>query len=104
MTSLYGTLMSRNVNAFVHQKTRSHADSLVTKTPVLQTIHTRGEADTETLFRETYNRILGIEPIKDTNMPASWGHMVGYDAQYYGYLVSIKVFSPAYLISANGIS
>lgn len=53
-----------------------------------QTIHTRGEADTKSLFAQTYRDIMDIEPIPNTNMPANFGHLAGgYDAQYYGYLV-----------------
>ena len=52
-----------------------------------QRVHTRSSANTQQLFTDTYKEILGIEPIPDTNMTANWGHMVGYDAQYYGYLV-----------------
>ncbi len=39
------------------------------------------------LFSDTYKSIIGITPIPDTNMTASWVHMISYDAQYYGYLV-----------------
>ncbi len=53
-----------------------------------QEAHTRGATDTQQLFSDTYDAVLGIRPIPGTNMTASWGHMVGYDAQYYGYLVS----------------
>lgn len=54
-----------------------------------QNIHTRGQADTKSLFAQTYLDIIGIEPIPNTNMPANFGHLAGgYDAQYYGYLVS----------------
>jgi len=53
-----------------------------------QTIHTRGEADTAKIFDDTYQQIMGIPTIPDTNMTASWGHMCGYDAQYYGYMWS----------------
>ena len=52
-----------------------------------QRAHTRERADTQKLFSDTYASILGIRPIEGTNMTAAWGHMVGYDAQYYGYLV-----------------
>lgn len=53
-----------------------------------QTIHTRGQADTKSLFAQTYRDIMDIEPIPNTNMPANFGHLAGgYDAQYYGYLV-----------------
>jgi len=45
--------------------------------------------DSQKLFSDVYEEILGIVPIEGTNMTASWGHMVGYDAQYYGYLVMI---------------
>ena len=51
-------------------------------------IHTTGQADTMDIFNKTYKEILGIETVPGTNMPANFGHMVGYDAQYYGYLVS----------------
>ena len=56
-----------------------------------QRIHTTGQADTTDIFSQTYMEILGIETIPGTNMPANFGHMVGYDSQYYGYLVSILV-------------
>ena len=47
-----------------------------------------GKADTAKVFADTYKEIIGIDTIANTNMPANFGHMVGYDAQYYGYLVS----------------
>lgn len=57
-----------------------------------QRIHTRAKADTAALVGETYREIIGVEPIEGTNFAASFGHMVGYDAQYYGYLWS-EVYS-----------
>ena len=57
-----------------------------------QRIHTTGQADTTDIFSQTYMEILGIETIPGTNMPANFGHMVGYDSQYYGYLVSFWCF------------
>ena len=50
------------------------------------------KVDTQRLFSDIYKDIVGLSPIENTNMPASWGHMVGYDAQYYGYLWS-EVYS-----------
>lgn len=57
-----------------------------------QRFHTSGQVDTTKVFGDTYKEILGIDIMPGTNMPASWGHMVGYDAQYYGYMWS-EVFS-----------
>jgi len=57
-----------------------------------QKIHTTGNANTQELFASIYREILGIEVIPDTNFPASWAHMINYDAQYYGYLWS-EVYS-----------
>jgi len=56
------------------------------------TIHTRAKADTMEIARELYRDLLGIERINGTNIGANLGHLVGYDAGYYGYLWS-KVFS-----------
>ena len=56
-----------------------------------QRIHTTGQADTMDIFNKTYKEILGIETVPGTNMPANFGHMVGYDSQYYGYMVSFKI-------------
>lgn len=53
-----------------------------------QLVHTRAKANTQQLFAQTYQDVMGIVPIENTNMPASFGHLAGeYDAQYYGYLV-----------------
>ena len=57
-----------------------------------QAIHTRGSADTAKVFEDTYKDILGISTIEGTNMTSAWGHMCGYDAQYYGYMVGKQQF------------
>ena len=70
-----------------------------------QAIHTRGEADTKALFTQTYKDIMGIEPIPNTNMPANFGHLAGgYDAQYYGYLVSFYILSNCSIHSFSKIN
>jgi len=56
------------------------------------TIHTQEKANTSDIYSELSTKILGITPPKDTNMPASFGHMCGYDSRYYGYMWS-EVFS-----------
>eukprot|EP00090_Calanus_glacialis_P007989 TRINITY_DN1635_c0_g1_i1.p1 TRINITY_DN1635_c0_g1~~TRINITY_DN1635_c0_g1_i1.p1 ORF type:complete len:781 (-),score=191.71 TRINITY_DN1635_c0_g1_i1:71-2413(-) len=55
-------------------------------------VHTRGEADTVQLAKELYKELLGIERIEGTNIGANLGHLIGYDAGYYGYMWSL-VFS-----------
>uniref|UniRef100_T1IK18 Peptidase M3A/M3B catalytic domain-containing protein n=1 Tax=Strigamia maritima TaxID=126957 RepID=T1IK18_STRMM len=61
-----------------------------------QMIHTRGEANTQQIFNQVFEKIIGIPTIERTNMSASFTHLAGgYDAQYYGYLASCwsEVFS-----------
>jgi len=58
-----------------------------------QRLHTAtGKLDTAELIRQTYKEIVGIDTIPGTNFAAIFGHLVGYDAQYYGYLWS-EVYS-----------
>jgi len=56
-----------------------------------QTIHTApdGEVDSMALARDVYMDVLGIERINGTNIGANLGHLVGYDAGYYGYMWSL---------------
>ena len=55
-----------------------------------QRIHTAegGKVDTAKLAAETYKEILGLDTMPETNLAANLGHLVGYDAQYYGYMWS----------------
>jgi len=58
-----------------------------------QRLHTmKGAPDTAQLIKDTYKEIVGIDTIPGTNFAAIFGHLVGYDAQYYGYLWS-EVYS-----------
>lgn len=58
-----------------------------------QRLHTMNtKPDTAQLVKDSYKEIVGIEPIEGTNFAAIFGHLVGYDAQYYGYLWS-EVYS-----------
>ena len=59
-----------------------------------QIVHTidSDQIDTQSIYHRTRKMITGFEEIEGTNGAASFGHMVGYDSQYYGYLYS-QVFS-----------
>merc|ERR1719354_389068 len=58
-----------------------------------QRLHTlKGAPNTAELIKDTYKEIVGIDTIPGTNFAAIFGHLVGYDAQYYGYLWS-EVYS-----------
>ena len=55
-----------------------------------QIIHTSPKADVAKVFADTYHNLLGIKTIENTCMPANFGHMTDYDAQYYGYMASVS--------------
>jgi len=57
-----------------------------------QELHTSDKGDTVNVGSRLYKEILGIDTIPGTNFAARFGHLVGYDAQYYGYMWS-EVFS-----------
>jgi len=58
-----------------------------------QRLHSsKNKVDTAQLIKDTYKEIVGIDTIPGTNFAAIFGHLVGYDAQYYGYLWS-EVYS-----------
>lgn len=52
------------------------------------------QANTEKIFTDLAELIMGVPATAKTNMSASFGHLAdGYDAQYYGYLVNISGYS-----------
>uniref|UniRef100_A0A183AL25 Peptidase_M3 domain-containing protein n=1 Tax=Echinostoma caproni TaxID=27848 RepID=A0A183AL25_9TREM len=63
-----------------------------------QAIHTnRWKDDPQEVFVELSRRIVEIDPTPGTCMPASFQHLAsGYDARYYGYMVSYSVWSLVY--------
>ena len=57
-----------------------------------QTIHSRRTSSTADVLRELHTSIMRVPMTEGTNFSASFGHMCGYDSQYYGYMWS-EVFS-----------
>jgi thimet oligopeptidase len=57
-------------------------------------IHTEpGKIDVTKAYDDIYRRLTGIEQVKNSHFPATFGHMMGgYDGGYYGYLWS-KVYA-----------
>jgi thimet oligopeptidase len=54
-----------------------------------QKLHSSSKNDTEKLYADLYFDVIGIPAMPNTNFAASFKHTaVGYDAQYYSYLVS----------------
>jgi len=58
------------------------------------TYHSNPPADIDTtaVQQKIYQDMVGVEPIKETAFEAGFGHLMGYDAGYYGYLWS-KVYA-----------
>jgi thimet oligopeptidase len=63
-----------------------------------QRLHSGNRQDITDLFFETYTEVTGIAPTAGTSMPASFGHLCGYDASYYSYLWA-EVFSADMYVS-----
>ncbi len=57
-----------------------------------QTIHSRRTSSTAEVLRELHTTVMRVPMTPGTNFAGSFGHMCGYDAQYYGYMWS-EVFS-----------
>jgi len=57
-----------------------------------QTIHSMPSADTASILTDLHTSVMRVPMTPGTNFSASFGHMCGYDAQYYGYMWS-EVFS-----------
>ena len=68
-----------------------------------QLLHSGNTKDITELYFETYAAVTGFTPTAGTSMPASFGHLCGYDASYYSYLWA-EVFSADLYLSkfANG--
>ncbi len=56
------------------------------------TLHTKYNTHPERLYASLVKKYIGISLPKDQIFPAGFGHLMGYDAGYYGYLWS-KVFA-----------
>ena len=56
------------------------------------TLHTKYSAHPELLYATLVKKYIGISLPKGQIFPAGFGHLMGYDAGYYGYLWS-KVFA-----------
>ena len=49
------------------------------------------QANTEEEFLDLAKPIMGVPATENINMSTSFGHLAdGYDAQYYGYLISVS--------------
>ncbi len=55
------------------------------------TLHmaTKPVDDPTALYKSLYKELTGLNPLEDTHFPATFGHLMGYDAGYYGYMWSL---------------
>jgi thimet oligopeptidase len=94
---LIGQLVkSRNANEGIGAQ-RQIAFALFDQLLHSGSIETKPESITK-LYFDVYSRVTGFTPTAGTSMPASFGHLCGYDAQYYGYLWA-EVFSADLYVS-----